>query len=42
MRTLLSELDIEAGTITICADRQSAIKLLKNPVFSMRAPSTST
>jgi ribonuclease HI len=37
LRTLLSELDIEAGTITICADSQSAIKLLKNTVFSMRS-----
>jgi ribonuclease HI len=35
LRTLLSELGLDTGTITICADSQSAIKLLKNPVFSM-------
>ena len=37
LRTLLSELGLDTGTITICADSQSAIKLLKNPVFSMRS-----
>ena len=28
---------LDTSTITICADSQSAINLLKNPVFSMRA-----
>jgi hypothetical protein len=28
---------MEIGTIPICADSQSAIKVLKNPVFSMRS-----
>ncbi len=37
LRTLLRELGMEINTITICADSQSAIKLLKNPVFSMRS-----
>lgn len=37
LRTLLLELGMEIGTITINADNQSAIKLLKNPVFSMRS-----
>ena len=37
LRTLLSELGMEIGTIPIYADSQSAIKLLKNPVFSMRS-----
>ena len=37
LRTLLSELDQDPGTIQIFADSQSAIKLLKNPVFSMRS-----
>ena len=37
LRTLLRDLGMEIGTITICADNQSAIKLLKNPVFSMRS-----
>ena len=37
LRTLLLELDMEIGTVTINADNQSAIKLLKNPVFSMRS-----
>lgn len=37
LRTLLRELGIAINTITISADSQSAIKLLKNPVFSMRS-----
>ncbi|GAB4822219.1 hypothetical protein N2152v2_009265 [Parachlorella kessleri] len=37
LRTLLTEVGLEQGTITICADNQSAIKLLKNPVFTMRS-----
>ena len=37
LRTLLSDLGQESETITIRADNQSAIKLLKNPVFSMRS-----
>ena len=37
LRTLLRELGMKINTITICADSQSAIKLLKNPVFSMRS-----
>lgn len=37
LRTLLSELGLEIGAIGINADSQSAIKLLKNPVFSMRS-----
>lgn len=37
LRTLLRELGMEINTINICADSQSAIKLLKNPVFSMRS-----
>ena len=37
LRTLLSDLGLDNGTITIYADNQSAIKLLKNPVFSMRS-----
>lgn len=28
---------LDTGTITIYADNQSAIKLLKNPVFTMRS-----
>lgn len=36
LRTLLSELGLNS-TIAIHADNQSAIKLLKNPVFSMRS-----
>lgn len=36
LRTLLSDLSLDTD-ITICADNQSAIKLLKNPVFSMRS-----
>jgi hypothetical protein len=37
LRTLLSEIGLKYETITIYADNQSAIKLLKNPVFSMRS-----
>jgi hypothetical protein len=37
LRTLLSELGQDPGTISIFADNQGAIKLLKNPVFSMRS-----
>lgn len=37
LRTLLTELSMETGTISINADSQSAIKLLKNPVLSMRS-----
>ena len=37
LRTLLTELGLEASTIPIQADNQSAIKILKNPVFSMRS-----
>ena len=37
LRTLLLEIGLDASTITICADNQGAIKLLKNPVFSMRS-----
>ena len=37
LRTLLRDLGMDIGTITIYADNQSAIKLLKNPVFSMRS-----
>jgi hypothetical protein len=37
LKILLSELDQDPGTIPIHADSQSAIKLLKNPVFSMRS-----
>ena len=37
LKTLLPELGLKLGTITISADNQSAIKLLKNPVFSMRS-----
>lgn len=37
LKTLLSELDQNPGNLTIYADSQSAIKLLKNPVFSMRS-----
>ena len=37
LRTLLNDLGMELDTITIMADSQSAIKLLKNPVFSMRS-----
>lgn len=37
MRRLLSELGQDIGTIDIKADNQSAIKLLKNPIISMRS-----
>ena len=39
LKTLLSEfgLDTRSNPITIYADNQSAIKLLKNPIFSMRS-----
>jgi ribonuclease HI len=37
LRTLLSELGLDSEPITIYADSQSAIKLLKNPVLSMRS-----
>lgn len=37
LRTLLSDLGVKTDTITINADNQGAIKLLKNPVFSMRS-----
>lgn len=37
LRTLLSDLGLKLDSITIEADNQSAIKLLKNPVFSMRS-----
>jgi hypothetical protein len=37
LRTLLSEIGVDTDSITIFADNQSAIKLLKNPVFSMRS-----
>jgi hypothetical protein len=37
MGRLLNELNQDPGTITIKADSQSAIKLLKNPIISMRS-----
>lgn len=37
VKRLLVELSMDIGTITIKADNQSAIKLLKNPVISMRS-----
>lgn len=37
MRRLLAELGQDPGTIAIKADSQSAIKLLKNPIISMRS-----
>ena len=37
LRTLLYDLGMKLDTITINADNQGAIKLLKNPVFSMRS-----
>lgn len=37
MRRLLTELGQDPGTITIKADSQSAIKILKNPIISMRS-----
>ena len=37
LRQLLHDLTLDTDTTTIKADSQSAIKLLKNPVFSMRS-----
>jgi hypothetical protein len=37
LRTLLNDLGMDVHTIEIKVDSQSAIKLLKNPVFSMRS-----
>jgi hypothetical protein len=37
LRTLLADLKLNADTITIRADNQSAIKLLKNPISSLRS-----
>ncbi len=37
LRNLLRDLGLEDDTISIKADSQSAIKVLKNPVFSMRS-----
>lgn len=37
LRNLLTDLGLSYPTISIKADSQSAIKLLKNPVFSMRS-----
>lgn len=37
LRKLMSALQQDPVTVTIKADNQSAIKLLKNPVFSMRS-----
>ena len=37
LRNLLSDLGLSYPTIHIKADSQSAIKLLKNPIFSMRS-----
>ena len=37
LRKLLRDLEIEAETVTIMADNQSAIKLLKNPISSLRS-----
>jgi ribonuclease HI len=37
LRNLLVDLDLDGGTVKIFADNQSAIKLLKNPVLSMRS-----
>lgn len=37
LRILLNNLGLSPGTVEIKADNQSAIKLLKNPVFSMRS-----
>jgi transposase InsO family protein len=37
IRQLLRSLNVPADTICMLADNQSAIKLLKNPVFSMRS-----
>lgn len=37
LRTLLTDLGLKTDSISINADNQGAIKLLKNPVFSMRS-----
>ena len=37
LRKLLNDLQLDITIITINADNQSAIKLLKNPVLSMRS-----
>ena len=37
LRQLLSDLDMQPGPVSILADNQSAIKLLRNPVSSMRS-----
>jgi hypothetical protein len=37
IRKLLADLDLSIGTITIMADNQSAIKLLRNPISSVRS-----
>jgi hypothetical protein len=37
LRKLLSDMSLNPGTVEIMADNQSAIKLLKNPVSSMRS-----
>ena len=37
MRKLLSSLDIKLEMVNIKCDNQSAIKLLKNPIFSARS-----
>ena len=37
LRTLLNDLGLKIPTVTINADNQGAIKLLKNPVFSVRS-----
>jgi ribonuclease HI len=37
IRTLFSDLKLNVDTITIRADNQSAIKLLKNPITSLRS-----
>ena len=37
IRTLMINLDLDPGPVNIKADNQSAIKLLKNPVSSMRS-----
>ncbi len=37
VRTLMGDLALDIGTVKIMADNQSAIKLLKNPIASMRS-----
>jgi hypothetical protein len=37
MRKLLNSLDVRPGVVDINCDNQSAIKLLKNPIFSARS-----